>query len=76
MKRKGIFKKTLAVALAAAMTLAMAGCGGKETGAGTAGGGRAPASPSPISGPRQPLPAQRRQPEQILRKKGKRLPSA
>ena len=62
MKRKGIFKKTLAVALAAAMTLAMAGCGGKETGAGTADG--------------QPLPAQRRQPEQILRKKGKRLPSA
>lgn len=66
MKRKGIFKKTLAVALAAAMTLAMAGCGGKETGAGTADGGSA----------RQPLPAQRRQPEQILRKKGKRLPSA
>ena len=65
MKRKGIFKKTLAVALAAAMTLAMAGCGGKETGAGTADGA-----------PRQPLPAQRRQPEQILRKKGKRLPSA
>ena len=60
MKRKGIFKKTLAVALAAAMTLAMAGCGGKETGAGTADGGS----------------AQTRQPEQILRKKGKRLPSA
>ena len=66
MKRKGIFKKTLAVALAAAMTLAMAGCGGKETGA----------ARRTEAAPRQPLPAQRRQPEQILRKKGKRLPSA
>ena len=39
MKRKGIFRKTLAVALAAAMTLAAAGCGGKDTGSGTTGGG-------------------------------------
>ena len=41
MKRKGIFRKTLAVALAAAMTLAAAGCGGKDTSAGTTGGGTA-----------------------------------
>ena len=41
MKRKGIFRKTLAVALAAAMTLAAAGCGGKDTGSGTTGGGTA-----------------------------------
>ena len=41
MKRKGICRKTLAVALAAAMTLAAAGCGGKDTSAGTTGGGTA-----------------------------------
>ena len=52
MKRKGIFKKTLAVALAAAMTLAMAGCGGKETGAGTADGGSAQTAASGRGGSR------------------------
>lgn len=39
MKRKGILKKTLAIALASAMTLAAAGCGGKDTAAGTTDGG-------------------------------------
>ena len=61
MKRKGIFRKTLAVALAAAMTLAAAGCGGKT---------QAPA-PQAEERLRRLMPARnlRLQPEQKLRKR-------